>query len=112
MVEVKRIVSGIILVVFSYAPVFASDPGRPNVVLIFADDLRYSGLHTNGCSQVRTPNLDQIAAQGVVFDQAYLMGSFSPATCMPSRAMLLTGRGLFDLQDEGPEDPGGSVHPG
>ncbi len=82
-------------------PSYAADQDKPNVILIFADDLRYSGVHANGCEQVITPNIDQIAAHGMVFDEAYLMGAFSPATCMPSRAMLLTGRGLFNLKQKG-----------
>jgi arylsulfatase A-like enzyme len=103
----RRTATAILLILIAIGTAYASETNRPNVILIFADDLRYSGVHANGCDQVITPNLNQIAAQGIIFDQAYLMGSFTGATCVPSRAMLLTGRGLFDLRDKGhviPED--------
>ncbi len=74
---------------------------RPNVVVIYTDDHRYTGVHALGGGEVQTPNMDALANDGVTFDRAYLMGSFSGATCIPSRAMLLTGRNLFELQGQG-----------
>lgn len=59
--------------------------GKPNVVVILADDLGYSDLACYG-SSIRTPNLDRLAAGGVRFSQFYNM-----ARCCPSRAALLTG---------------------
>lgn len=79
----------------------AGESEQPNVVIIFSDDHRYSGVGANGCQQIKTPNIDRLAKSGMAFDHAYLMGSFSGATCIPSRAMLLSGRGLFQLQDLG-----------
>lgn len=58
---------------------------RPNILLIVADDLGYSDLGAFG-SEIRTPNLDRLAARGVVLSSFYT----SPA-CSPTRAMLLTG---------------------
>ncbi len=64
----------------------------PNVVLIVADDLGYNDISTFGGGvaggRVQTPSIDQLAADGAVFRQAYA-GS---ATCAPSRAMIMTGR--------------------
>ena len=64
----------------------------PNVILILADDLGYNDISTFGGGvaggQVQTPAIDQLAAEGVVFEQSYS----GTATCAPSRAMLLTGR--------------------
>ncbi|ANQ52409.1 sulfatase-like hydrolase/transferase [Flammeovirga sp. MY04] len=74
---------------------------RPNVVLIYTDDHRYTGIHALGGMQVKTPNIDALADEGVVFTKAYLMGAFTGATCMPSRAMLLSGRSLFQLEGKG-----------
>jgi arylsulfatase A-like enzyme len=63
-------------------------PARPNLVLIFADDLGYGDLSCYGHPTIRTPNLDRMAAEGMRFTQYY---SANPL-CSPSRASLLTGR--------------------
>jgi arylsulfatase len=60
-------------------------PQRPNVVLIFADDLGYSDLGCYG-SEIATPNLDALAGKGVRFTQFY-----NTARCWPSRSALLSG---------------------
>ncbi|TGV00979.1 sulfatase-like hydrolase/transferase [Flavivirga rizhaonensis] len=80
---------------------------KPNVLIIYTDDHRYTGVHSLGGMQVKTPNMDALANEGIVFENAYLMGAFSGATCIPSRAMLLSGRQLFSLRGQGhsiPED--------
>ena len=58
---------------------------RPNILLILADDMGYSDLGCYG-SEIRTPNLDRLAASGLRFSQMY-----NSARCCPSRASLLTG---------------------
>src|SRR4051794_36369697 len=63
----------------------AADPKRPNVVLIMADDMGYSDLGCFG-GEVRTPNLDKLAAGGLRFTNF-----FNTARCCPSRASLMTG---------------------
>jgi len=65
----------------------AAEPARPNIVLIYADDLGYGDLHCYG-SDLSTPNIDQLAAQGIRFTN---WTSANPV-CSPSRAALLTGR--------------------
>jgi arylsulfatase len=62
-------------------------PRPPNIVFIYADDLGYGDLGVYG-SHIRTPNLDQMSAEGARFTQFY---SANPV-CSPSRAALLTGR--------------------
>lgn len=66
------------------APAQAAPP-RPNIVLILADDLGYSDIGCYG-GEIRTPNLDRLASEGVRFTQFY-----NAARCCPSRAALLTG---------------------
>jgi len=63
-------------------------PRRPNIVIIYADDLGYGYLGCYGHPAIRTPHLDRMAAEGMRFTQWY---SAAPV-CTPSRAALLTGR--------------------
>jgi arylsulfatase A-like enzyme len=63
-------------------------PRRPNLVIIYADDLGYGDLGCYGARAIRTPNLDRMAAEGLRMTSFY---SVSPV-CTPSRAALLTGR--------------------
>src|SRR5258705_2806743 len=60
---------------------------KPNIVLIYADDVGYGDLSCYGATRVRTPNLDRLAGGGVRFTNAHS----SSATCTPSRYSLLTG---------------------
>ena len=76
-----------------YAASRAAD--RPNVVFLLADDQRADTISALGNPYIRTPNLDQLVRRGFAFTRAYCMGSQVQAVCMPSRAMMLTGRGLF-----------------
>jgi arylsulfatase A-like enzyme len=62
-------------------------PTRPNIVLILADDLGYGDLGCYGQKIIETPNLDQLASEGMLFTQFY---SAAPV-CAPARCMLLTG---------------------
>ena len=61
---------------------------RPNIILIFADDLGYGDIGAYGATTINTPNIDRMAEQGAMFDEFYAV---SPV-CTPSRAGLLTGR--------------------
>lgn len=64
---------------------------RPNVVLIYADDLGYGDLSCYGARNVATPNVDSLAANGLRFTQAHAVAS----TSTPSRYSLLTGEYPF-----------------
>lgn len=60
----------------------------PNVVIILADDAGYADFGFMGSRDIKTPNLDKLAADGTIFTDAYV----SASVCSPSRAGLLTGR--------------------
>jgi len=68
---------------------------RPNVLFIFTDDQRPDAFSALGNPDIKTPNMDRIANSGFVFNQAYIQGSMTPATCLPSRAMIMSGKSLF-----------------
>lgn len=61
---------------------------KPNIVIIYADDLGYGDLSCYGHPSIRTPNLDRMAAEGMRFTDFYSAAE----VCTPSRAALLTGR--------------------
>lgn len=61
---------------------------RPNIVLIIADDLGYGDLGSYGAPDVKTPNLDRLAREGVRLTDYYANAS----VCTPTRAALITGR--------------------
>jgi arylsulfatase A-like enzyme len=61
---------------------------KPNIIIILTDDQGYADVGFNGSIDLRTPGIDRIAANGVVFKAGYV----SYAVCGPSRAGLLTGR--------------------
>ena len=68
---------------------------RPNIVFIFTDDQRPDAFGAVGNPDVKTPNMDRLFHNGFVFKQAYIQGSMTFATCLPSRAMLMSGKSLF-----------------
>ena len=65
---------------------------RPNILFLFADDQRADTIRAWGNEWIDTPNLDRLAAEGLSFERNYTFGSNSGAVCVPSRAMVLTGR--------------------
>ena len=63
---------------------------KPNVVHIVADDLGWKDVGFNGCADIKTPNLDRLAAEGAKLTQFYVQ-----PMCTPTRAALMTGRYPF-----------------
>lgn len=78
---------------------------RPNILFLFADDQRADTIHALGNPHIKTPNLDRLVQRGQSFDRAYMQGGLQGATCTPSRAMLLSGRGLFRCDEKLERDP-------
>ncbi|EWH09215.1 n-acetylgalactosamine-6-sulfatase [Catenovulum agarivorans DS-2] len=72
----------------SITAVAATKSQQPNIVLLFSDDAGYADFGFHGSKIMKTPNLDKIAQQGVLFTQGYV----TDPTCGPSRAGLITGK--------------------
>lgn len=68
-----------------------SETPKPNIIVIYADDLGYADLGCYGAVGVKTPNIDKIASEGIKFTDAHCTAS----TCTPSRFSLLTGTYAF-----------------
>ena len=83
----------------------STDTQRPNILFLFADDMRSTTICALGNNDIITPNLDQLVRNGTTFLNNYIMGATHGAVSMPSRAMLMTGRYLFSLQGEGQSIP-------
>ncbi len=66
----------------------AQDAGRPNIVLVITDDMGHGDLGVTGATDIRTPNLDALARQGIRFTDFYSNGPL----CTPTRAALISGR--------------------
>lgn len=80
----------------SHGPAVAAD--RPNILFVIVDDQSPFDLKVyNKDSTLQTPAIDRLAAEGMVLDGAYHMGSFSGAVCTPSRHMVMTGRTVWHL---------------
>lgn len=78
---------------------------KPNIVFIVTDDQRFNTIHALGNDEIITPNMDWLVQNGTSFTQAHIPGGTSGAVCMPSRAMINTGRTLFSLDGEGQSIP-------
>ena len=89
------------------ATTFAAETRRPNILFILVDDQSPLDLKAyNPKSPLHSPNLDRLAAQGMVLDGAYHMGSFIGGVCTPSRHMIMSGRTVWHL----PIGPGAAAH--
>ncbi len=73
---------------FMGAPLKVEQERQPNIILLVADDLGPYEVSAYGVKHISTPNIDQIGAEGVVFEEGYA----TAPTCAPARAGLMTGR--------------------
>ncbi len=85
----------------------AEAPKGANFLFILVDDQSPFDLKVyHPASELETPHIERLAAEGMVFDAAYHMGSFSGAVCTPSRHMVMSGRTVWHL----PIGPGATEH--
>lgn len=84
----KRILLSTVLLAATLTVFAQKKSDKPNIVVILADDLGYGDIGTFGATDIRTPNIDNLAAKGLKLTSFY---STSPV-CSPTRAALITGR--------------------
>jgi len=82
----KRLIISLVCFSILFSCSIDSD-SKPNIIIILADDAGYSDFGFMGSDEIKTPNIDQLALDGVTFNNAYV----SASVCSPSRAGLLTG---------------------
>lgn len=86
------------LLLFFFGASLAGAADRPNILFILVDDQSPFDLKIyNPKSPLQTPTIDRLAAEGMTFDAAHHMGSFSGAVCTPSRHMIMCGRTVWHL---------------
>lgn len=78
---------------------------KPNMVFVVTDDQRFDTVAALGNPLIHTPNFDRLVRMGVAFTNAHIPGGTSGAVCMPSRAMIHSGRSLFHLDGVGETIP-------
>lgn len=96
----------VLLLVIGFAATATKAADKPNIVHIVADDLGWRDVGFNGATDLKTPNIDALAAGGAKFSQFYVQ-----PMCTPTRAALMTGRypfryGLQTIVIPGPADYG------
>lgn len=84
----------LLLAVFPLLPALAQDVARPNIVFVMADDLGSAELGCTGSTRIKTPHIDALRAEGLLFTRAYA----GAPVCAPSRCVLLTGRDLLHAE--------------
>ncbi|MDP3069434.1 MAG: sulfatase-like hydrolase/transferase [Opitutaceae bacterium] len=85
------------LLALSALPALAA---KPNILFLFADDQRADTIGAHGNPHIKTPVIDGLARAGVSFRRNYVMGGNSGAVCVPSRAMLMTGKTWFAINTQ------------
>lgn len=78
-------------------PATAAEKTKPNIILILADDVGYGDIGCYGATQVKTPNIDSLAAQGLLCSSGYA----AAAVCTPTRFSMLTGKWPWRQDDTG-----------
>lgn len=98
---IKSIPTLALVLAFGGSTLLAAGAPRPNVVLVMADDQGWGDTGYNGHPELKTPNLDQLAAAGLRFDRFYT----AHFNCSPTRASIMTGRHPHRMGTFGPGAP-------
>lgn len=101
----KVLISVLALASLSGGGVYAKTQKSKNVLFLLVDDMQKTCIRAYGNSQVVTPNIDGIVRGGTSFTHTYTNGALGGALSMPSRAMIMTGRGVFEVSADGQNIP-------
>lgn len=71
---------------------------KPNIIFLFTDDQSFKALNALGNPEIKTPTMDKLVEQGVTLTHAYNMGGWNGAICVASRAMVISGRSIWNAQ--------------
>lgn len=85
----------------AHAAGLSASSRRPNLLFLLADDQRADTIGALGNPHIKTPNIDSLVASGVTFRNNYIFGGNSGAVCVPSRAMLMSGKTWFRIDTAG-----------
>lgn len=99
----KHLRTVVALIAFVAAGFTTNAAEKPNIIVIMADDLGYGDVGCYGAKRVKTPYIDQLAAEGLRFTSGYC----SASTCTPTRYSMLTGRYAFRTKGTGIAPPNG-----
>jgi choline-sulfatase len=94
-----QLLTPLLCCVFVFAG-FAAEQTRPNILFVIVDDQSPFDLQVyNSRSKLQTPNIDRLAAEGMVLDAAHHMGGWAGAVCTASRHMIMAGRTVWHIPD-------------
>ncbi len=96
MKHLRRLAPFLYLLLSFSAAAAAASP-KPNILFLFADDQRADTIAAHGNPHITTPHIDGLVRGGVSFRRNYVMGGNSGAVCVPSRAMLHSGKTWFSI---------------
>lgn len=85
----------LLLLLLACQRTFPAEQARPNILFAIMDDASFPHIGASGCDWVRTPHIDRLAREGILFTNAYTPN----AKCAPSRAAILTGRNSWQLEE-------------
>lgn len=107
MIIVKRLLSLSLCLgaTTSYGGERCREVEKPNILFILVDDMQSDAICALGNKDVETPYIDGLIKRGVTFTHTYTNGALCGALSMPSRAMLISGRGVFEVQSDGLKIP-------
>jgi arylsulfatase A-like enzyme len=105
-----RLLSFFLFYLFIFSPIATPAQKKPNVIIIYADDLGYGDLGSYGATKIKTPVLDKLASEGLRFTNAHA----TSATCTPSRYGMMTGEYPWRKKGTGvlPGDAAMIIEPG
>ena len=112
----KNVIPLILLVTIAFTNIsFGETDNRPNIVFVLTDDQSAETIGAYGNTVCSTPNIDRLAREGMLFNNAHHMGSWSGAVCRPSRTMIMTGRHVWSIpnsrKSKGPSGLAGKYDP-